>query len=953
MKDPEQTNPFHPFAPISRALAGNIQIRPDLIRTVLELLANPDFPVAVLSGGSGIGKSTIVRSALPAVLEQSGRVVVLLTGAPSLTVTQIATDVAISLGLTDRRYTKKYENSNSVTQSAGAVEDSQDVGVSQSAASVHVTGDDNFDGSDLAAWLDAIIVATSRPITAVLDQVEQLFVPGGRTSAIRLLEQLLRAALVCEGRVGLVLAVRDRYIHEVIHLGANYHGLVSRIVPVYGLERADASSVIRSGTDLYGVRFSASLVDRLITRLQGDDGRIWPVALHASCRPLAEIARQRSRAATIHDLRTLGDLSGVLANAVSNELMTLSSDGKGDALFILSTVASLHQTEGPVSLENLARTIPSYPLTELEPIIDALIGLKLLERDRAGNYRPSHDSIGGAVSMLRSPEGVSAAVRRLDESVTRWSRDGYVSRIDDVPIGTLLRTITQPTPHLIFLSTVLLMDPSDQDAYRLLRDLLARATPQHLIKLVWAQARRTGRRRSLGPDGVFALAMAGNTDCMMSALDGLRLAARGPDVRWLPAEYLLALDRAHARLNGDLLRQCRLSEWPTAAARIVIRTCLRQVDLDLNHDVFRSLWTDLAVVLQTDLLQLVARHGREFAGEFIDEAMRSDRDYVRAAALEAAVTLPGANAASLITAAVADSSTMVRRRATYLLDRLDVETAAPMLEDLAISDSSSFVREAAMEIIGGLAMPLFEAVTRSALSDDAPIVRESATYAMRHTIGAERAAEAVAALIHDDSANVREAALRVLSLANRPPNPETIVANLRSGSESLRTAALEALRMSGADYTLPLLPEMLTDAPKPTTIGVLRVLATGRSESPLAELSRLVFTAQDAEVLCEAALTLQAIGGADASELLCSLVFHPSTDVRERAVYALAEVGGPDAGNVLMSCVYDPNTAIQVRAIYGLARLRFVGAREIIRLINPASAELNEAVQYYLREVSS
>jgi HEAT repeat protein len=890
-------------------------------------------------------------------LKTDGWLPILVVASSGLTIEELLLQVAVSLGY---EFSSVFDRlgirgSQPTDQRIGSVSSSKDVTLVQA----HLEGGtkESRTWSPLFAATAFQEIAKSKGvrIALLLDQSEHLFLTPQQGAAVLVIESIVRAVSTSAGQLVAVVAIRDEYLHHLLVLAGPFPQITSGIVAIGGLQAEEAAAFVRRALKTYGGSFSDKLLQTIIRRLSGISGTVWPIALHACCRPLAELSKRQNKPASVGDLKKLGDLSGIVGEVVLSGIRTADPPLADDIVFCLYVIADVCRREGQIKFEQLVQALPAFPIEDIARMVQLLRTLRLVEEPRSGYFRLAHDSLAAAVYSLRHAAQSEEDIRSIDRAVAQWgANDDYLTSEVATRLFSVLRD-GLPTPHLLLVAGSLFNARTKLDYEWLspVRTFLRKPDSRQLIHLVTEHAARYGRAPTLRPEEVFVLALNGSLETVAAAMAGLTAASRGPSTSWTENDYTDALLWSAPILLGQWLTAADLSDSTSSALRCIVRVLLQRPEIPIGQTALLTLWKHAPTVIKPELLSLAGSRFPEFAADLALECCAAAEAYLRAAAADSAKVLETRIANRIIGKCLRDEVATVRRRAIFAIDQQTLLGWEPTLLNLLHADSSPLVREACLEVMAHLSLSAdCRSHVRSALEDPVDFVRESAIYALAHLMSASEAAEAVAPLVRDAAPKVREATIRLLSNAQSRAPIEAVLNDLRVGPPSLRVAAAEFLAYASGEDIDVVLEQVIRDqrTDRDTLIASLKAAGQRRSTICLLPIGACL-SSPDVAIVCEAILALTLIGTPDSVMLLESSAFHVSIDVRERTVYALGELGGTKAILILTGCLSDPRDEIRARAIFALGRLQASEAWPRVNLVSASTPQLREAIQYYKEQV--
>jgi HEAT repeat protein len=951
-------NPFNPFGPLAESIHRLAGDRTILVERIIARLAEPHAAFSIAAGGMGVGKTTLLRGSLASRLRADGWHPIVLVASSDLTSEELLLQVAANLGLGVPNVLHRLglDRTSIGEQATGKVVNSSGVAIVQTQLAVErQEGRIAWGSIRTASALQELARLANVRIAVLLDQAEHLFLGPNAEKAILLMEALVRAASTSAGSVCSAIALREEFLHYVLALAGAFPNVTSGIVAIGGLEPPHAAHFVTTALTQYGASFSKGLVDLIIHRLSGFAGTVWPVALHACCKPLAELSKNRGRTASVRDLNALGDLSGILGKVVADAVRAADPPFADDAIYGLYVLSDLCQREGLVRLERISQSLPAFPLEDVVRIIRLLKALRLIEEPRTGQIRLAHDALAAAVFGLRHGTQNEDEIRTLDRAVAEWGINDTLMRREEVAffVGRVPKRL--PTPHLAVLAASLFQARSQitEEWVPAISFALRQAESRHVIRLVVEHITRQGIAPAMRPHEIFVLATIDASEALATAMTGLIAAASGPGTHWAEAEYCDAIRLAGPVGLGNWLRDAESLRLPPSVLRCIVRVLLQERQVPLAEEVFLRIWEHAADVAKPELLALAVMRFPDTGGRMALDCVSSDVDYLRAAAADVSSCVGRDVGTQIVKCCLADSVPAVRRRAAFAIGSRQESSSAGNLMTLLRSDPSPLVREASLEMLAHFDPTdqiLLE--VQGALNDPFDFVRESAVYALAHLLPAADAAEAVASCSLDPSPKVREAVLRLAAAAQSSSDIAAALQDLRVGPTGLRVAAAEALAYIVNDDVDIALDQVLHSSETEREALLATLQTVGRRKSALCVPSVVsLLSSADVGIVCEGIIALTAIGGPAIVPQIAACAFHVSVDVRERVVYALGELGGKESVAVLTACLSDPREEIRVRAIYALGRLGATEAAQRVKLVSLSGPQSRAAIDYFFEQI--
>ena len=935
---------FQPFSSPGNATLLN---RTEEVDRVLATMQRSDrFQIVVLSGGLGMGKSTMLHELLPDRLKDLGYEPINITCSPGLDASSVLSEVATQLEISDHEVESRFGlDRNGPEQTMEQIEGSKQVLQQQIVSVIRNTQSRRLENSDIGSALVLFADAVGRNLVVFFDQVEALIA----MDEIELHAFLFSLISAARGKIALVFAVREENVSSILSLASIFHELPSRIIKVSGIKRENALSLIELGCDAEGVRFSKSLIDRILSSSENLDGTFWPVAVHALCRGVVErVKAKRKTRASIRELKEMGDVDGAINALVLEILSVLPEVERADAFFVLSSLARYSSVGGPISSSDVESIVPSIPLQDIHRILNQLRSLRLIKVIASGRYALAHDII---TRVSAKGDSHYAAVAR---GITEWSKGGReFNEISAAAAEELLKSENLSIVEAVYLvqyvfANLETLHFADIDK---LRSHLRGRSVDSICRFITNKMVRSTVASLFRLEDVFVLLLDGRSGCLEFLFGEL---LRGAQVEASSKAHQLniefAINLAAPTVLGELLVSKYLSsitQFDLAFLVPLLNYLTREPGGIRGEDIERLLAIDDPLLLSR-LLPLSRAVDVSVTGGAADGLIDSDIITLRAEALYSCIVADFSS--KYIIAATNDASSIVRRRSVFAVAEQH-NLATDFLRKSA-QDPSPFVREAVMEVAGTKKICDLKEAVFAGLNDDYDFVRESAIYALKEIVPLEETASAVKPLLSDSSAYVREAASRVVGQAGVSLELAETLSHLSSQNPSLTSAVLQSIEGRSEREIFDALYLLLSDDQLPSEVAVLAIRAI--SEIDHEEAVTLIadhLRSPDIDLVQAAIVALQKSKGDSSTGWLSTLVMHSSADIRERVVYALADKGGEASISALKHAVWDSSPAVVARAIYALARLNVSDASTAIEMVSDDTDEVKIAKRYYMETV--
>ena len=310
-EDPLPSTPFrflHPFTAATRAIFFGRDGDARRFRATWEHADRP--AIVVLTGASGVGKTSFLSARVVPGLEDTGHTVVVVRGTAK-PLEQLAQTIERQL------------------ERLGAPRP----------------------GRPLASLLDALVEVERRPVAVALDQVEEVFTQGGPDSARSLQAGLASVLAGGDGSVRFILSLREDY------LGATLRALhtlpldsISRTLPLRPLEADDIREALegpgRPGLPVSYApfRYEDGLLDEIVEDLLSDAAGETSPRIQAVGARLWEMMCDENVGAVIrrdHYRQRLGGARGILARILDEAVGGLGDADQGVAKEMLRALTHL------------------------------------------------------------------------------------------------------------------------------------------------------------------------------------------------------------------------------------------------------------------------------------------------------------------------------------------------------------------------------------------------------------------------------------------------------------------------------------------------------------------------------------------------------------------------------------------------------------------------------------
>ncbi|HNW43065.1 MAG TPA: HEAT repeat domain-containing protein [Elusimicrobiales bacterium] len=260
-----------------------------------------------------------------------------------------------------------------------------------------------------------------------------------------------------------------------------------------------------------------------------------------------------------------------------------------------------------------------------------------------------------------------------------------------------------------------------------------------------------------------------------------------------------------------------------------------------------------------------------------------------------AVTAPAADPFDAAAAKVGSEDPMVRRQGINLLAQRRDPKAAPVLVK-ALADSSSHVRQAAVEGLGLLAWSAAAPEISALLTDDADAgVRQQAAISLSY-IRDPQAGPALVKALADESPAVRYAAMRTLGTMKYVP-ADGAIADMLSGTDTnMLRSAISALGMIQSTKAVSAVISALGHQDLYMRVEAARALGGIGDKSAQPELKNHLADAEAALMRVESALALSKMGFNDGLPTAQEFMASSDLSLRSQALSVIVSLG--DVGSL-------------------------------------------------------
>ncbi len=873
------------------------------------------YPLSILYGESGTGKTSLIQAAVLPCLEEEGYSVVYARplSDPLKTVQEAILD-ALRDGLATRPET-----------------------------------------SSLHALVEGSLPVGGR-LLIVLDQFEEFFIRQGPETRAHFIHELIDLLNTPEREVRCLLSLRSEYLDrlDALELPLGRDPLRHRM-RLHNLGPAGANAAIAEPAAAFGIRLELPLLEQLLTDLE--QVGIAPPQLQIVCYVLWQDWQKRGKpqdGLTLDRYLELGETGAILTGYLDNVIMELEQTEVRDELgltldgsvaqeaarAVLKSMITAERTKTVVSGREITYseiiTRPGIAPAQVEALLTYLVDKRIIRRlPDSDRYELAHE-----VMIEKVWEWVSEEERHtldLQDMLARATSD--YRKFHSLLPPDRLSLLTEHADRLSL----------DEDALEL---LLLSGIEHNLDPDVWASRMESDRSievlvelletrkriryvqiaRALGhthsPKAIRYLQdllQDESYGIQRSAVDALvniglpivvrplYYAAQREDRLIRVAPIVDALEELHSDDAADML-MLLASEH----TNLHVRSRATNALLRLGYSkgillIVRQLSSDDPVIRQ-NAVNAAKRILEENPDEF--ESVLHDADpQVRLGAAKALKTVGDKRAVALLTQVLQDENTEVRREVVSALGQLGDERAVEPLV-AALRDKDVEVRLSVMRGLGAL----WELPMLIQLGSGSARVRQEAASALGRS-GNERAVEPLLAALHDKDSPVQREAASALGQLGDERAVEPLVAALQDEeAEEVRREAAGALGQLGDERAVEPLVAALQDEDaevRRRAVSALAQLGDVRAVGSLA----VVLRDEDTGVQRAAAISLGELGDARAVEPLVVALRDGDAEVQRVAATALGRLGDKRAVEPLVAALQDGDAEVRRRAVSALAQL--------------------------------
>ncbi|TET32565.1 MAG: HEAT repeat domain-containing protein [Planctomycetota bacterium] len=353
-----------------------------------------------------------------------------------------------------------------------------------------------------------------------------------------------------------------------------------------------------------------------------------------------------------------------------------------------------------------------------------------------------------------------------------------------------------------------------------------------------------------------------------------------------------------------------------------------------------QLLNDNNVEVNAKALGAIGIIGNKSVIESVYPFIRDDDAYVRRQAVAALGRMRLKESAHKIVPLLKDPDTEVQAEAMKTFQLIHNPETAPKLVEMLRKPSSRAIASWLLPILANertvlMLVPLVQ-------SEDADL-RRAAVNVISLTATKEDA-EAIAPLFKSDDSEVRKIGAELAGRLGADRYIEEIAALLKEEKESIRITAIEALGKFGPDAARKYIRTALNDPSAYVRLFVIDAVERTKDRSFLKEILAAAGD-EDTDIKRAVASALGVLGGKEAFDTLVKLSRNLESDVRHKAAQAFAEVGDDRAPDELRRLCKDESSLVRQAAVTGLRKLELVDSTFVELLADEDIGVWDEAVK--------
>lgn len=282
----------------------------------------------------------------------------------------------------------------------------------------------------------ALAEATGRRLLLIIDQFAALFVKVGAPIREHFLEELQRA--LANPRLHVLISIREDFLGELLDLRDQFPGLMDHFHRLHRLTWEQAEAAITKPAVNFNLTIERDLVQRLLEDLSRQG--IEPAQLQIVLYRLYEELQPPSRALTQRMYDQLGGAMKILSTYLDKAMLQLPVNERPLARAILKQMVSSSELRGRWPLDRVVQAVPPERQT-VEKVIAHLVDhrlLRVVENGDSRSYELIHEYLAEDLKNWLGEE--KSQTRDVQDLLTRefssYERYGLLLSVD------VMRTLT-------------------------------------------------------------------------------------------------------------------------------------------------------------------------------------------------------------------------------------------------------------------------------------------------------------------------------------------------------------------------------------------------------------------------------------------------------------------------------------------------------------------------------
>jgi hypothetical protein len=299
-------------------------------------------------------------------------------------------------------------------------------------------------GRSLVDFLAAAARLFHSTLVLVLDQFEELYVQSSPELRAQFRDELAQVIQARDLPVKLVLSLREEWLAALGEFESAVPNLYDARFRLTPLDREAARAAIEKPVVPFGIRFEATLVDRLLDDLGG--GTMLPLPVQLVCDTLYSNLLEGQREITLAAYQSLNGARGILGHFLRDELERVPSNQRELAQHILEQLVSSQGTKIAKTAAKLGQAL-EVDTEQVQPVLDLLAGRLLNVLSPEGGaplYELAHEYLVGEIRLSPDVLARKQAEELLAQGVDNWKRLGTLLGADALAIIDAQRISLHP-----------------------------------------------------------------------------------------------------------------------------------------------------------------------------------------------------------------------------------------------------------------------------------------------------------------------------------------------------------------------------------------------------------------------------------------------------------------------------------------------------------------------------